>query len=159
VEFDLWLEAGVGTEDRRLVVTFADNDTSEAAKIYFGRNEPGQVSNKTDGILEHVAGYSYEAETWMHVKMIIDQTADTLDLMIDGELLLDDASTQDGAISSERMVFETRDGNERILIDNLLAEVHTTAPLYCGNGGHAWLNGDIIGHLGNPRTAMWIYTI
>ena len=48
------------------------------------------------------------------------------------KLLLDDAATQDGVISSERLVFETRDGNERIVIDNLL---------------------------GNTRTAMWIYTI
>lgn len=157
--FDLWLEAGIGTGDKRLTVTFYDNDSSDPVNVSFGKTTPGQITNKTGGSHVPVSGYSFNDETWMRVRIILNQSADTIDLFIDGELLLKDANIENDAISCERLVFSTRDNNERILIDNLVTEVHSTPPPFCGDGTHAWLDSDISGPEGKPDCYVDIYDL
>ena len=122
----------------------------DPVQIAWGKNNPGQVTNITGGVAVPVPGYSFDDETWMRVRVVLDQTADTLDLYIDGELLLDDAGIASDAISCERLCFATRDGNEKVLIDNIFTEVWDEAPRSCGDGSHAWLTGDISGPSGGP---------
>lgn len=145
VEFDLWLEAGVGTGDKRFNLLFYDNDSSDPVSIAWGRTGPGQITNKTGGAHIPVPNFSFDDETWMRVRIILDQTADTIDFFIDGSLLLEGAGIANDAISCERLAFATRDNNDKVLIDNIVTEVRDTPPPFCGDGSHAWLDGDISG--------------
>jgi len=91
----------------------------------------------------------------MRVRVVLNQTADTLDLFIDSVLILDNGAMESDAdaVSCERLVFATRDNNERILIDNLVVELHdedVPSPPYCGDGNHALLTGDVSGPKGKP---------
>jgi hypothetical protein len=162
VEFDLWLEAGTGTGGRRFALLFYDNDSSDPVSVGFGRTTPGQVTNKTSGVHVPVPGYSFDDETWMRVRFVLDQGTDTLDLYIDGVLLLDGAGIANDAISCERVAFATRDNNSKVLIDNLITEVlyeDVPPPPYCGDGNHALLTGDVSGPVGKPDCYVDIYDL
>ena len=146
-EFDFY----VNTLSRNLSLYFYDNDSSDPAVVAFGKEGAGIISYKTGGVYH--AFHTYEIETWMRIRIVLDQNSDTMDFYLDGELLLEGVGIANDAISCERLCFATRDNNDKVLIDNLITEwshEDYPPPPYCGDENTVWLAGDISGPGGEP---------
>lgn len=62
---------------------------------------------------------------WMHVEIVLDQVADTYDLMIGGELLLDDAGLQHNVTAADLISWSSHTSNG-LFIDNILVAIEAS---------------------------------
>ena len=84
------------------------------------------IDHNAGGAAQPFVDYDMPENDWMHVEIVLDQIADTFDLMIGGELLLDDAQLQNGATAVDLISWSSHTANG-VFVDNIFIGIEATA--------------------------------
>jgi hypothetical protein len=114
------------TVDHHRGLTFDLVDGSlDTAYAIWNLSSTDVINHSTAGGQQPAVDYDMPENDWMHVEIVLDQVADTYDLMIGGELLLDDAGLKKDVTAADLISWSSHTKNG-VFIDNILVAIEAT---------------------------------
>jgi hypothetical protein len=103
---------------RGLTFDVVDDSTSDTIYAMWNRSSTDVIDHTAGGVLQPFVDYDMPEAGWMHVEIVLDQVNDTFDLMIGGEVLLDDAGLWNPANAVDLISWSTHTLNG-VFVDNI----------------------------------------
>ena len=122
--FDLYQ---VVDHNRGLTFDVVDGPSDAVDTVYaiWNKSSTDVIDHNAGGVSQPNVDYDMPENDWMHVEIVLDQIADTFDLMIGGELLLDDAGLKLPVTAADLISWSSHTVNG-VFIDNIFVGIEAT---------------------------------